>query len=278
MAVDANGNPIAADPAATPPVTDPATPPVADPSTLPSQNQEVDYSAFELSDETKSKMKDGKLLGRFGSVDEVLVKLKEAEDFRAQHGNNQQNQQAQTSAEQAALVAKQTVGGEIEQAFIANGMILTDEMVKKGTDAGIDARDIKLRSIDIRDSANSAHAIVGGKENYDAMIGWARENMDKEQVAAFNSSLGTNMSSYAIKGLHGDYQKALADGVTTPRISGQPVNQGITAYGSRRELYADKDKAELAKKRGNTNDWNIYQKKLKATRALNGGISALPRY
>ena len=261
-----------------PPVVE--TPPVVTdpPSSLPSQNQEVDYSAFELSDETKGKMKDGKLLGRFGSVDEVLVKLKEAEDFRAQHGNNQQNQQVQTTEEQTALVAKQTAGGEIEKAFIENGLVLTDEMIKKGTDAGIDARDIKLRAIDIRDSANTAHSVVGGKENYDAMIGWARENMNKEQIASFNGSLGTNMSEYAIKGLHADYQKALTDGTTTPRISGQPVHQGVTAYSSRKELYADKDKAEMAKKRGNANDWNIYQRKLAATRKQAGGIQGLPRY
>ena len=264
-----------------PPVveTPPATPPVVEtPSSLPSQNPAVDFTAFELSDDIKGKMKDGKINGRFGSVQEVLDKLKETEDKFANDVRTNQNNQIQTTEEQTALVARQAIGSEITKAFVDNGMILTDEMIKKGTDAGIDARDIKLKSIEIRDSANVAHSVVGGKEAYDEMIVWARENMNDVQKASFNGSLGTNMSEYAIKGLQADYLKAKAEGTTNPRIAGQPVNQGITPYASRQALYADKDKAELAKKRGNVNDWNIYQKKKQATMKLQGGISGLPRY
>ena len=259
----------------TPPVVEPV---VEEPSTLPSQNQEVDLSAFELSDDIKSGMKENKINGRFGSVQEILDKLKETEDKFANDVRTNQNKQVQTTEEQQKLVAKQAVGSEIEKAFIDGGMVLTDEMIKKGVDAGIDARDIKLRAIDIRDSANTAHSVVGSKEVYDEMIGWARETMTEAQKKSFNNDLNTNMSEYAIKGLHADYQKAMAEGTVTQRISGQPVNQSISAYANQRELFADKDKAEIAKKRGNTKDWEIYQRKLTATKQLKGGVFGLPKF
>ena len=57
---------------------------VVDGGNLPSDNVAPDYSGFDLNDDVKGKFKDGKLNGRFGSINEVLEKLKEAEDFKAQ--------------------------------------------------------------------------------------------------------------------------------------------------------------------------------------------------
>ena len=259
----------------TPPVVEPV---VEEPSTLPSQNQEVDYSGFELSDDIKSGMKENKINGRFGSVQEILDKLKETEDKFANDVRINKNNESKGAEDNSVAIAKQNVGSEIEKAYIDNGMVLTDEMIKQGVDAGIDARDIKLRAIDIRDSANTAHSVVGSKEAYDEMIVWARETMTEAQKKSFNNDLNTNMSEYAIKGLHADYQKAMAEGTVTQRISGQPVNQSISAYANQRELFADKDKAEIAKKRGNTKDWEIYQRKLTATKQLKGGVFGLPKF
>jgi len=248
-----------------------------EPSGLPSQNQEVDLSAFELSADAKAKMKDGKLLGRFGSIDEVMAKLKEAEDFRAQHGNNQANTNTEQQQQADAVKAQDTVGQEILGEFIGNNLELTDAMIQKGVDAGIDARDIKLKAIEIRDARTSAHAVVGGQENYESMIEWGKANMSDGQKKAYDEALGGVMSEYAIKGLQADYQEAVKAGTAHTRIAGQPMNQGITPYKSRQELYKDKDAAELSKKRGNINDWNIYKKKLQATER-NGGIQNLPRF
>ena len=110
------------------------------------------------------------------------------------------------------------------------------------------------------------------------MIGWARENMTEAQRTSFNTDINTNMSEYAIKGLQADYQKAMAEGTVTTRIQGQPVNQGVVAYKNQKELFADKTSAERAKQRGNMNDWNIYQRKLEATKKLSGGIFGLPKF
>ena len=246
-------------------------------SNLPSQNKEVDLSAFELSADVKAKMKDGKLLGRFGSIDEVMAKLKEAEDFRAQHGNNQTNTNTEQQQQAETVKAQDIVGQEILSEFIGNNLELTDAMIQKGVTAGIDARDIKLKAIEIRDAQTVAHAVVGGKENYESMIEWGKANMSDTQKKAYDGALSGVMSEYAIKGLQADYQEALKAGTAHTRIAGQPINQGITPYKSRQELYADKDAAELAKKRGNANDWNIYKKKLMATQR-NGGVQNLPRF
>jgi len=72
-------------------VVEPVVEPVVEtpPSGLPSDQPPVEaYDGFALSDDQKALFKEGKLNGRFGSLDEVLVKLKEAEDFKSQYGRD----------------------------------------------------------------------------------------------------------------------------------------------------------------------------------------------
>ena len=103
----------------TPPVVEPV---VETPSTLPSQNQEVDYTPFELSDDIKTGMKENKINGRFGSVQEILDKLKETEDKFANDVRTNKNNESKGAEDNSIAVAKQNVGSEIEKAYIANGM------------------------------------------------------------------------------------------------------------------------------------------------------------
>ena len=266
----------------TPVVETPQVEPVVEePSTLPSQNQEVDYSGFELSDDIKNGMKNEKINGRFGSVQEILDKLKETEDKFANDVRTNKDNQTQTTEEQTAELTKQALGFELEKEFMENGMVLTDEMIERGVAGGYSADTIELRSIKLKDKTNKGYNFAGGAEKYDEMVSWARENMTEEQRKSFNTDANGNkvmLSEYAIKGLHADYQKAMADGTVTTRIQGQPVNQGIVAYKNQKELFADKTSAERAKQRGNMNDWNIYQRKLEATKKLSGGIFGLPKF
>jgi len=252
----------------TPPVEQ--TPPVEtappEPSTLPSeQPAPTDFAGFDLTDDIKSKFKDGKLNGRFGSIDEVLTKLKEAEDFKANTIRDQTNGQQQQQEQQTQQQTQQATVNELVPMFMQNGMVLTPEMEAKATEAKIDIRDLKIGAMELREATTKAHSVVGGQENYDAMIAWGKTAMTPEQQASFDRAVTGSMSEYAIKGLNADYKKALDEGHTPERIQGTATVRGLTPYGSRRELYADKDVAEAAKRRGDMQPWNDYQSKIKIT-------------
>ena len=254
--------------AVTPPVE--GQPPVVEtpPSTLPSDNPAVDFAGFDMTDDMKAKFKDGKLNGRFGSMNEVLEKLKEAEDFKAQTIREQKagdvvDKEAVANQEVAATQSSIIKG--MLPSFLANGMALSPEMEAQAVAAKIDIRDLKIGAMELRDAISSAHAVVGGKENYDNMIAWGKDVMTPAQMAAFDKDVTGAFSEYAIKGLNADFQKVVGEGTYTPRIEGQPHFKGIKPYGSRKELYADKDVAEMAKRRGDMQPWTDYQAKLKAT-------------
>ena len=252
----------------TPPVeqTPPAETAPPEPSTLPSeQPAPTDFAGFDLTDDVKAKFKDGKLNGRFGSIDEVLSKLKEAEDFKANTIRDQTNGQQQQEQQQNQQQVQQTTVNELLPAFLANGMVLTPEMEAKATEAKIDIRDLKIGAMELREATQTAHSVVGGKENYDAMIAWGRGAMTDAQKANFDRDVTGGMSEYAIKGLNADYQEALEAGHTPDRIRGDTTIAGLRPYASRRELYADKDVAEQAKRRGDIKPWNDYQAKIKIT-------------
>ena len=250
-------------PAATPP---PAaeTPPAETPPAggLPSQQASGnEFDGFALTDDIKAKFKEGKLNGRFSSIDDVLVKLKEAEDFKAntirdQKQGDQTSLQAQTQA--------QTIN-EMLPEFLGNGMVLTAEMELKATEAKIDLRDLKLGALELKIATEKAHSVVGGKENYQAMIEWGKSAMTPEQQTSFDKAVTGSMSEYAIKGLNADYQKAISEGHQPERIQGQPAHRGVMPYKDRKELYKDKDYIESNAGRRDTAAIKAYRDRLRAT-------------
>ena len=244
---------------------------VVDGGNLPSENVPADYSGFDLNDDVKGKFKDGKLNGRFGSLNEVLDKLKEAEDFRANTIRDQKTiddktvVEGQEKIDKAATVQKQdAVVKELIPAFLENGMVLTPEMEAKATEAGIDIRDLKLGAIDFRDRTNSAHALTGGKENYDAMIEYSRGVLTPAQQASFDKDLATGMGEYAIKGLYADFKAADESG-EVGRIEGNVAFTGVKPYENRRDLYKDKDYIESPAGRRDAAAQKMYRARLGKT-------------
>lgn len=239
----------------TPVDTGAGTPPTVEtdtPSGLPSdvKANEVNLDGFTFTPEfIAENFKDGKLKGRFGSVEEVLAKLKEAEDFKAnairektdaEKAQEQQQTEAQKQAQMAQ--AQQDTIMSLVPAFIENNMELTPEMETAATEAGIDLRDLKLGALELKERLNKAHSVVGGAEEYNAMLEWGKANMTDAQKAVFDKDVTGNMSEYAIKGLYADYQKAAsADGYMPERIEGDGTPRGLQPYRDRRELYADRD-------------------------------------
>ncbi len=244
----------------------PAETPPPEPSALPSDTPpSTDFSGFELDDATKALFKDGKLNGRFGSITDVLAKLKEAEDYKSATISEQKKLETQHTDDVTLKTTQDATINAMIPAFMENGMVLTPEMEAQATEAKIDIRDLKLGAMELREAVGKAHSVVGGKEEYDNMLAWGKENMSDTQKRAFDSEVTSTMSEYAIKGLYGDYKKAIDSGTHTPRIAGSPANVGLKPYASRKELYKDKDFAEASKRKGDMKPWNDYQAKLRIT-------------
>lgn len=127
--------------------------------------------------------------------------------------------------------------------FVANGMNLTEEMIAKATELGIDERDLKLGAFEYKENAQKAFSVVGGEEEYGAMMTFMDSHMSEEQKKAFNNDFGSAASEYAIKGLHAEY-KSLAGGdgkAPKPRLEGKVKGQdaGAKPYSSQGEMLKD---------------------------------------
>ena len=253
----------------TPPVVEPV---IETPSGLPSDNTKVDYSGFELSDDIKTGMKDGKINGRFGSVDEILAKLKETEDKFANDVRINKDEQTKREQIQQTETTQQNVILEMIPDFQANGMQLTPEMEVKAKEAGIDIRDLKIGAMEMKQNVDNAHSVVGGADEYNNMMAWAKENISDEQKAIFDKDITGGMSSYAIKGLYGDYKAAVGADGYQPRIEGNGTVRGIVGYADRRELYKDKDYVDSAAGRRDPQAIINYKARLAATNKVVLGI------
>lgn len=254
-----------------------ATEPQAPASGLPSdvENQQASLDGFQLNDDfVAENFKDGKLFGRFDSIDGVLNTLKDVEAKYAnqtrelkegQKANEQQQTQEQQTQEQVKL-QQDTIQSLVPE-FMNNGMELTPEMETKATEAGIDIRDLKLGAIELRDRVGMAHATVGGKEQYEAMLDWAGEALPDADLAAFDKDVVGVNSRFAIKGLYAEYEKAQASGDITPqRLRGNENNiTQVVGYATQADMLKDANYLETSQGKRDVNAQNSYRKRLSLT-------------
>ena len=100
----------------------------------------------------------------------------------------------------------------LTQEYVETGG-LADTSYKTLEDAGI-SRDIANRYIEGQKAlgqqlGNQVMSQVGGKDNYSAMVDWAKQNYSAEQIQAYDASVNSsnmNTALLAAKGLISDYQ------------------------------------------------------------------------
>ena len=59
------------------------------------------------------------------------------------------------------------------------------------------------------DMNSQVYQSVGGKESYDKMLEWAKDNLSADDITAFNTSVDsgdTNLAKFAVQGLHARYR------------------------------------------------------------------------
>lgn len=214
---------------------------------LPSDGGAGTALSFEITDTVKEKFitADGKLLGKYESLEQLAEGHKNLQDKHAQYVEDVKKRETEIAGGVEANVVqleKQNAIREVIPEFMKNNMELTPEIEATLSEKGLDIRDVKLGAIELRDKINQAHAEVGGKENYDAMLGWAAETLSDAEKQSFDADITGSNSRFTIKGLYGEFQAAQAagDAGNPSRITGDSTNVGVRAYESQAEIFADK--------------------------------------
>lgn len=213
-----------------------------EPTSLPSEEEERQEHENMVNTWGELKETDPKFMEQFKSLEDFKEKYKElhkqysntVRDYKEKEKANQTEAEKQAEQEQVEQQQQETIHSMIPE-FMDNNMQLTEDMEKRAEEAGIDVRDLKLGAIELREKVQKAHDTVGGREEYESMMQWASENLTDEQKKAFDKDVTSEMSEFAIKGLHNEYKKASGD-----RIRGRNDTGGIKPYRNTEEIMRDK--------------------------------------
>jgi hypothetical protein len=241
---------------------------------LPSVMDEakVALDKFQVSQEfLDSRVKNGKLYGRFESFDDLFETAKKIEDKHAnlvREIKNGKYQEVNVEAVKQATI-EQTVQSLIPE-FIANDMQLTAEIEAKAVEAGIDIRDLKLGAIEMREAFKQAYDIVGGKDEYDAMIGWGINNLTDKEKSDYETALKSPvMSKYAIKGLYADFKASgveVVNNTSTQRLRGDSSSTGaVRPYANQAEILKDRAYITSYKGSSDANAKELYSRRMALT-------------
>ena len=212
-----------------------------EPTSLPSERQEQENIAR---DWDTLKEKDPKFMEQFKNLEDFKEKYKElhkqysntVRDYKEEEKTKQQIEEQQAQEKQFEAQKQETIRDMIPS-FVENGMNLTDEMVEKAKEAGIDEKDLKLGAYELKEKVNHAYSVVGGESEYRAMMEWASENLSEDMKDKFDKEVVSDMSEFAIKGLYHEYKQNSGN---YQRIQGSPTPQSISGYKNRQELLADR--------------------------------------
>lgn len=239
---------------------------------LPSSVEEnsSNLDKFQLSDEFVSKhFKNGKLYGRFDSLEAVLNTLQAVE---TKHSNLVRDMKSGKIEQSEPVVETPIVevAQPIIQKFVANDFSydgLDSDIQELSQQTGKSVAEIKLAALEMKEQISKAYSVVGGKEEYNAMLDWAKSSLSDSAKTDFDKSLTTGLGEYAIKGLYNDYKMSSG---TEPqqarRIEGDGSgNVGVRGYGSLQEIARDKAYLESRQGRSDSAAQQMYQRRMSLT-------------
>ena len=141
---------------------------------------------------------------------------------------------------------------EASAEFYANENSLTEETIEKFSDMSskelVSAYIQSLKNAPAQQAAevemtdaqvNQVQNSVGGEKQYNEIVGWASQNLPKQQIDAFDSLISTGnteMIKLAVSGLNASY--AEANGYEGRTLQGKPAQSGGDTFRSQAELVA----------------------------------------
>jgi hypothetical protein len=159
--------------------------------------------------------------GELTRAQQELAKLRKSDSEQPGAGAEQSSQ---TPAERAANEAVTNAGLDVStwQAEFNETRDVSEEgraAIAKGLEKqfGKDARAlvddfIEGQKMRLSNVENQVHQQAGGKDQYAAMMQWASTNMSAQEIAAYNTAMGTgdfNSMSLAVDGLKSRFTKAV---------------------------------------------------------------------
>jgi hypothetical protein len=197
------------------------------------------------------------LAGKYKSVEELEKGYAELMKLHGRQAPQEQTQQQQQQTQQQNTDPAKATQEQAEQAVQQAGLdfgSLTNEYETNGglTDASYEAlakagipKEIVDQFISGQEAArsiarNEVHSIVGGAEQYGQLVGWAKDNLDAGEIAAFNKiANGGDLSAIkiAVQGLKSRYDNAFG---SEPNLVADNLGAGsVTGYRSKAEMTKD---------------------------------------
>ena len=256
---------------------------VAQPSTLPSDvdaQQELESKLdFSLTDSVKEKFltKDGKLLGKYESLEQLAEAHKYLQDKHAMYVEDTKNQEKEITEgieqDQKAIQQQETIMSLLPD-FMANDMELTPEIEQKIVETGIDVRDLKLDALELKNKVNHIYDLVGGKENWENTKAYLADKISEEEYKKINADLVSSNSDYTVLGMYNMYKQSLDGNTPVDRIRGESTAKSPEGYSSRAEVFKDRQYLQTPAGRKDQNAQAKYRDKLARTDLSKLGIRA----
>ena len=193
------------------------------------------------------------LAGKYKTVDELVKGYKELESQQGR-ADEPETELAEGEEQSAKEIYGEFIGGRLEEAgidfndmssrYAESGMLQDDdygELEKAGFSRNmVDNYLAGLQYNAAQDSALNAQQVsqikteFGGAEEYDAMTAWAAENMEADEIAAFNRIVqGSNDGAQirlAIAGLYAQY--TASEGREPQLLGGKPSSSSGSKFES----------------------------------------------
>lgn len=220
---------------------DPNAAPSADPNAAPSRPEWLPEKFNSPEDLAKA----------YKELESKLGKEQAPKADPAPKADNQPTDATGLSIEQQDALKKSGIDMEAIRNEYAKNQSLSDDTYAALEKAGFTRTDVDAyiegQKAIVERIRQDAFALVGGEETFTAMQGWARANLSKSEIAAFNRLVSDpDTRETAILGLHAKYIRANGKEPGT-HIGGQGVNTTGDVYESRQQLVKDMSNPDYQK-------------------------------
>ena len=155
-------------------------------------------------------------------------------ELRAKMDSGSTEAEAEAASKDPAVLSSETLHKYSEK-YYAEGLNENDyaELEKLGVSKELVSQYAAGMSALMDRQSAAAYAEVGGKEQYETMLAWAKESFSEQEAHAFNEAVTSNDQNtvmMAVKGLGARY--AAANGAESNLVQGTTQTSGEGSFGS----------------------------------------------
>ena len=167
-------------------------------------------------------------------------------------GNNNNNESPSTDDAEDLLTKAGLNIAEFEQEFLEKGELSQESYDKLSKVAPREVIDAYLEGQQARAEriTEEIFSIAGGKDRYNEMLQWGKDNLTTEEIEYFNDALNSGnlaQMKFAVQAVYARFNQA-SPTLKTPKLFQNTNNQssGISGYNSQAEMVADMSNPKYA--------------------------------